>query len=128
MSKITHSDALILYAVAYCSQHAGKATLEGIYAATDAIYRIAPTFHDLQVGLTRLLTCNYLTDNGYSYLPTEEGISLYHEVNESDGNVFDHLDLLVNKMNAYSRNPEVDKKVTLDPVLVEQARKSYYGN
>ena len=128
MPKITRTDALLLYVVAYCSQHEGKATLEGIYAATDAIYRIAPTFYDLQVGLTRLLTCNYLIDNGYSYLPTDEGISLYQEVNETNGNVFDHLDLLVNKMNANCIHPGPDKQVTLDPELVEQARKSYYGN
>lgn len=128
MSKLTHSDALLLYAVAYCAQHEGKATLEGIYAATDAIYRIAPTFHDLQTGLTRLVNCNYLIDNGYSYLPTDEGVFLYQQVNQADGNIFDRLELLISNMNACCTYPAVEKKVTLDPVLVEQAKKSYYGN
>ena len=113
--------------VAYCSQHEGVATLYGIYAATDSIDRIAPTFDDLQSGLTKLLNYNLVVDEGDNYLPTDEGLTLYQEVNKADGNVFDHLDLLENKLNKYSTHPKVNKEITLDPVLVEKARRAYYG-
>lgn len=126
MPEITHLDALLLYVVAYCSQHEGVATLYGIYAASDAIERIAPTFDDLQSGLTKLLNRHLLIDEGDDYLPTDKGLSLYLEVNKADGNVFHHLDLLENKLNVCCTHPGVIKEITLDPVLVEKARRAYY--
>ena len=126
MNRFSFKEALLLYAISYECKHKGVATLEGIFAAEDAINRSAKTFEELKLGLTMLLSINLIEEAKQGYKTTSKGELFFKNANRTGNNVFQSLDNLTELLQTQFGKIKVDKHASLNQNEVRNAYKSYY--
>ncbi len=126
MPELRVDTSLRLYTIAYCCTHDGTANLRGIFAAEDAINRSAPTHEELERELSILLSASLIAERNGDYELTDSGLRYYDQVNEIDGDVFQRLRILRERLADVVDSLELSTPAQIDCADFDEAYRSYY--
>ena len=128
MKGLSIDTALLLYAISYECIHKSEASIEGIFAAEDAINRSAKTYEEMRQGLQLLLSTGLIKQEDNKFKVTIKGRSIFETVTDEKATVFEHIEKLGEVLKPQIERVNIDTNICLNQIDYDIAYRKYYSN